>query len=132
MSEKEDSIIELVHKGFIDEAVKAYDELNAIGGYESSVETVRTISGQIGQAVVERDRQQEMADSILHLMQRQHVTLTEMTLQLSREEMGDAKKYKKFVKSALDTYEQLYADDPERYHQGLDLLKKEWERVKDQ
>lgn len=131
LSEKEDSIIELVHNGFIDEAVKAYDELNAIGGYESSVETVRTISGQIGQAVAERDRQQEMADSILHLMQRQHVTLTEMTLQLSREEMGDVKKYKKFVKSALDTYEQLYADDPERYRQGLDLLKKEWERVKD-
>ena len=132
LSEKEDSIIELVHNGFIDEAVKAYDELNAIGGYESSVETVRTISGQIDQAVAERDRQQEMADSILHLMQRQHVTLTEMTLQLSREEMGDAKKYKKFVKSALDTYEQLYADDPERYRQGLDLLKKEWGRVKDQ
>ena len=96
------------------------------------METVRTISGQISQAVVERDRQQEMADSILHLMQRQHVTLTEMTLQLSREEMGDVKKYKKFVKSALDTYEQLYADDPEHYRQGLDLLKKEWERVKDQ
>ncbi len=129
LSEEEERIIEMVHNGQIDEAVKAYDKLKIIEKYESAIESRDKLSKHIGQAMEERDRQQLMADSIFAIMQRQNVTLTEMTLQLKKEEMADKKKYRQFLKSALDTFETLYDKDPDRYRESLDLIRKEWERV---
>ena len=129
LSEEEERIIEMVHNGQIDEAVKAYDKLKIIEKYESAIKNKDKLSQHIDQAVAERDRQQLMADSILAIMQRQHVTLTEMALQMKREEMTDTEKYRQFLKSALDTFETLHAKDPERYQEDLDLIRKEWERV---
>lgn len=129
LSEEEERIIEMVHNGQIDEAVKAYDDLKIIDKYESAIESRDNLSTHIGQATAERDRQQQMADSILAIMQRQHVTLTEMTLQLKKEEITDAKKYRQLLKSVLDTFETLYAKEPDRYRQDLELIRKEWERV---
>ena len=131
LSEEEERIIEMVHSGRIDEAVKAYDKLKIIEKYENAIENRDKMSEYIDQAVVERARQQQMADSVFSIMQRQHVTLTEMAQQMKREKMTDAKKYRQFVKSALDTFEILYAKDPNRYRQDLDLIKKEWERISD-
>ena len=129
LSEEEERIIEMVHNGQIDEAVKAYDKLKIIEKYESAIKSKDKLSQHIDQAVAERDRQQLMADSILAIMQRQHVTLTEMALQMKREEMTDTEKYRQFLKSALDTFETLHAKDPKRYREDLDLIRKEWERV---
>lgn len=132
LSEEEERIIEMVQNGQIDEAVKAYDKLKIIEKYESAIESRDKLSEHIDQAVTERDRQQQMADSIFAIMQRQHVTLTEMAQHMKWEEITDAKKYRQFVKSALDTFEILYTQDPDRYRNDLDLIKKEWVRVTDQ
>lgn len=129
MSAEEERIIEMVHNGQIDEAVKEYDKLKIIERYEAAVDNRDRLSRHIDQAITERDRQQQMADSIMAIMQRQQVTLTEMAAQLKREDMTDPEKYRQFVKSALETIEILYASDPDRYRADLDMLREEWERI---
>ena len=129
LSEEEARIIEMVHNGQIDEAVKEYDKLNIIEKYETTIGKKQKLTQHIEQAAAERELQQQIADSILSMMQRQHVKLAEMSLQMKREEMADSEKYRHFVKSALDTFEVLYEKAPDRYQQDLNLLKEEWKRL---
>lgn len=132
LSEVEQKILDMVHQGKLDEAVKAYEELNAIEKYESAVKDKVRLEEHIQQASAERDAQQAMVDSIYAILQRQSVTLSELRQNHTLEDYHDAANYKVLVKSALDTFELLYAKEPERYEQDLKLLREEWARIKDQ
>lgn len=132
LSEKEQRILDMVHQGKLDEAVKAYEELNAIEEYEKVSKEKAQLEGHIQQASAELDVQQTMADSIYAILQRQSVTLSELRQNYTREDYRDAANYKTLVKSALDTFELLYKKEPERYEKDLKLLREEWARIKNQ
>ena len=129
LSDEEARIIEMVHKGQIDEAVEAYEKLKIIERYESALENREQLTQHIDAATAERDRQQQMADSILAIIERQHITLADLTQRMRREDMSDHETYLRFVKMSLDSLETLYARDPNRYREDLNLVRKEWERL---
>ncbi len=75
LSEQEQQFIELAHAGHLDEAAEAYVTLNAAGKYATAVENIHQLTRDIEKLETEKARQQETADALFTMLQRQVATM---------------------------------------------------------
>lgn len=129
LSNEEKRIIEMVHNGLIDEAVNAYDSLKIIEKYVDAINKRSELSHFKNNITAEINMQQLIADSLLSIIERQQLTLKETLIKMKKEEFVHTDDYLLFVKKVLDTFEILYAKDPNKYREDYEFIKREWEQI---
>ena len=75
LSKQERHFIELAQAGRLDEAAEAYNRLDAAGKYATAVENVQKLNTDIKKLESKKARQQETANSLYAMLQRQVATL---------------------------------------------------------
>ena len=75
LSKQELRFVELAYAGQFDEAIAAYEQLDAIGKYTSTIESIKQLNEDISKLESERLRQQESANALYAMLERQVTTL---------------------------------------------------------